>query len=71
MANFVLVALAAQESDYTPDHIRLLMRKGLVKGQKVGGTWLVDQDDLKRYEAQMKSLGNQKFDPTRNDENLT
>jgi hypothetical protein len=71
MTNFVLVALAAEESEYTSDHIRLLMRKGLVKGRKVGGTWLVDQDDLKRYEAQMKSLGNRKFDPTRDDENLS
>lgn len=67
MPNLVLVAQAARESEYTADHIRLLMRKGQVKGEKVGGTWLVDLDDLKRYEQQMQSLGNQKFDPTRNE----
>lgn len=65
MPNLVLVVLAARESSYSAIHIRLLLRKGLVKGEKVGGTWLVDLDDLKRYEEQMKSLGNQKFDPTR------
>jgi len=69
MPNLVLVAQAARESAYTVDHIRLLMRKGQVKGEKVGGTWLVDLDDLKRYEEQMLSLGNQKFDPTRDDKN--
>ena len=65
MPDFVLVAQAAQESDYSSIHIRFLLRKGHVKGQKVGGTWLVDLDDLKRYEAEMKRLGPQRFDPTR------
>jgi hypothetical protein len=37
-------------------------------GQKVGGTWLVDLDDLKRYEQEMVRLGTQKFDPTRGDQ---
>ncbi len=67
MPNLVLVAQAAVESEYSPMHIRLLLRKGQVRGQKVGGTWLVDLDDLKRYEQQMQSLGNQKFDPTRSE----
>lgn len=67
MPNLVLVAQAAVESEYSPMHIRLLLRKGQVEGQKVGGTWLVDLDDLKHYEQQMLSLGNQKFDPTRNE----
>ena len=67
MADLVLVAQAAAESEYTSDHIRLLLRKGQVKGQKVGGTWLVDLDDFKRYEQEMKRLGLKKFDPTRDD----
>lgn len=68
MTNLVLVAQAAQESVYSAIHIRLLLRKRLVQGQKVGGTWLVDLDDLKRYEQAMQQLGNQKFDPTRGDQ---
>lgn len=68
MANLMLVAQAAQESTYTNDHIRLLLRKGVVNGQKVGGIWLVDLDDLQRYEDEMKRLGPQKYDPTRGEQ---
>jgi hypothetical protein len=65
MANLVLIARAAQETNYTAEHIRYLMRKRLVKGEKQGGTWLVDLDDLRRYEQEMQDLGTKKFDPTR------
>lgn len=65
MANYVLIAQAAQESEYTTAHIRLLLRQGLIQGQKVGGTWLVDLDELKRYEQEMNRLGRKKHDPTR------
>lgn len=68
MTNLVLIAQAAQESEYSAIHIRLLLRKRLVMGQKVGGTWLVDLDDLKRYEQEMQRLGTKKFDPTRGDQ---
>ena len=68
MPNLVLVAQAAQASEYTADHIRLLLRKRFIQGQKVGGTWLVDLDDLQRYEQEMKRLGARKFDPTRGDQ---
>ena len=65
MANLVLVTQAVRESEYTGHHIRHLIRQKLVKGIKEGGIWLVDLDDLKRYEQEMKGLGPQKFDPTR------
>ena len=65
MGNLVLISQAAEESDYTDIHIRYLLRKGLVKGQKPGGIWLVDLDDLRRYETEMKELGSKKFDPTK------
>jgi hypothetical protein len=65
MANLVLIAQAVEESSYTPEHISLLLRQGKVAGQKVGGVWLVDSDDLKRYEREMKELGMKKFDPTK------
>jgi hypothetical protein len=65
VANLVLIAEAAQGSSYTPIHIALLLRKGKVKGKKVGGTWLVDLDDLQRYEAEMNELGTKKHDPTK------
>lgn len=68
MANLVLVARADRESRYSADHIRYLVRNGLVKGDKEGGIWLVDLEDLKRYEREMEELGPQKFDPTRGKE---
>lgn len=68
MPNFVLIAEAVEESDYTRQHISLLLRQGLIKGKKVGGTWLVDLDDLKRYEREMNELGVKKFDPTKREE---
>lgn len=65
MENLVLVSQAARESAYTGHHIRHLVRQQLVKGRKEGGIWLVDLDDLKRYEQAMKELGTQRYDPTR------
>ncbi|HEX9597286.1 MAG TPA: hypothetical protein VF982_10440 [Anaerolineales bacterium] len=65
MANLVLVTQAARESEYTGHHIRHLIRHKLVNGKKEGGIWLVDLDDLKRYEQAMQALGAKKFDPTR------
>jgi hypothetical protein len=67
MANLVLIAQAVRESDYSAIHIRFLLRKELVKGRKEGGTWLVDLDDLQRYEQEMNALGTKKFDPTKGD----
>lgn len=68
MANFVLIAEAVEESSYTARHVSLLLRKGLVKGRKVGRIWLVDLDDLRRYEQEMNELGTHKHDPTRGTE---
>ncbi|KKL17295.1 hypothetical protein LCGC14_2486980 [marine sediment metagenome] len=67
MANLVLIAQAVEESSYTPRHISLLLRQELVQGQKVGRIWLVDLDDLKRYEQEMNKLGMKRYDPTRGD----
>ena len=67
MPNLVLIAQAAQEVSYSVKHISLLLRQGKIKGQKIGGTWLVDLDDLKRYEQEMNALGTKRFDPTKRD----
>ncbi len=63
MANLVLVKQAEEHSDYTPDHIRYLIRKKLVKGEKIGRIWLVDLEDLMRYESEMEEQGVSKFRP--------
>ena len=68
MPDLVLIAEAAEQSSYTAHHISLLLRQGRVKGRKVGGTWLVDLDDLRRYEREMNELGTRKFDPTKGED---
>jgi hypothetical protein len=66
MSQLVLIKIAVQETGYSAPHISLLLRKGLVQGEKIGGIWLVDLKSLKAYIADMNELGNQKFDPTKN-----
>ena len=68
MADLVLIAESVEESNYTVQHISLLLRKGLIKGRKVGRIWLVDLDDLRRYESEMNELGTKRHDPTRESE---
>jgi hypothetical protein len=64
--NFVLIHEALKESEYTARHISLLLRYGKVAGRKEGRICLVDLDDLKKYEAEMKEAGTKKFDPQKN-----
>ena len=66
MANLILIAEAAEQSTYSTNHIGLLLRQGKVKGKKVGGTWLVDIDDLQIYEQRMEEMGTQKHTPKKN-----
>ncbi len=68
MPNLVLIAEAVESSDYTARHISLLLRHGAIQGKKVGRIWLVDLDDLQRYEHEMSELGDMKFDPNRKTE---
>lgn len=65
MANLVIVSKAAKNSRYSARHIRYLLQNNFVKGENIG-VWLVDADDLKRYEAEMKELGTKKHNPTKN-----
>jgi hypothetical protein len=66
MANFVLITKARELSQYSDRHIRLLVRNNLVKGEKQGGVWLVDLEDLLAYKAHMESEGVQKFTTKKN-----
>ena len=63
MANYVLVAQAVEHSDYSIEHIRYLVRNDFVKSQKVGRIWLIDLDDLQRYEQAMQDAGSSKYTP--------
>ena len=63
MTDWVLIAEAVQQTSYTREHISLLIRQGKVIGRKAGGVWVVDLEDLKRYEKEMAELGDKKFTP--------
>ena len=65
MADLVLISEAAADSNYTIEHIRYLVRNGIVQGRKPQGIWLVDMDDLNRYEKEMADLGNMRFSSKR------
>lgn len=64
---WIAISEAAEQSIYSHDHIKLLVRTGKVEGRKSGGIWLVNLESLKAYEKKMTELGPQKFDPTRKD----
>ena len=63
MPNFVMVKEAQEQSSYTGDHIRLLIRQKVIAGKKVGGIWLVDLDGLLEYEKRMAEAGKSKHRP--------
>ncbi len=65
MDNWVLLRQAVEESHYSLDHIRHLAAQGTVKAQKFGGVWLIDLEELKRYEQAMLEAGPKKFSPTK------
>lgn len=69
MANLVLIDQAIKESQYDRNHIALLARRGAIRGEKHGGVWLIDLDDLKDYEARMTEQGSKKHDPTKGQKN--
>ena len=66
MNPLVLIDQAAKESEYDRNYIRYLARKQFIKGEKHGGTWLIDLESLKEYEQRMNEEGTKKFDPTKN-----
>ena len=70
MAEWVTIGEAKTHSEYSHDHIKWLVRNGKVEGRKSGSLWLVNLESLKEYEARMKELGPQKFDPTRDDSSI-
>ena len=66
MATLVSVTRAAEETGYTTAHVRQLLRKKLITGEKQGGIWLVELESLISWKQAMDEAGAQKFDPTKN-----
>lgn len=47
----ITVAEACNLSGYTPQHVRLLIRQGLISARRAGGIWLVEASSLRNYMA--------------------
>ena len=58
--NFISVQEASARYGYSGSHIRNLLSRGLVKGVKFAGVWLVDPGSVERHRTQMERLGNRK-----------
>ena len=58
--SFISVQEASARYGYSGSHIRNLLCRGLVKGTKFAGVWLVDPGSVERYRTQMERLGNRK-----------
>lgn len=57
------LAEASELAGYHPDHIKRLLRRGLVRGRKRGGWW-VDKESLEAYIVTMQELGTKKYAPS-------
>jgi excisionase family DNA binding protein len=52
---------------YVQAYLRRLANQGIIEARKVGRDWLINQESLLAYKAQMDSLGPQRHNPWRED----
>jgi hypothetical protein len=48
-SEMISVSEASELSGYTPQHIRLLIRQGLIDARRAGGIWLIQASSLRSY----------------------
>jgi len=56
----ISVKEATETYGYSGSHIRNLLAKGMIEGEKIAGVWLVDPNSLEEHQARMERLGNKK-----------
>ena len=52
---------------YAQAYLRRLASQGRIEARKVGRDWLVNEESLLAYKAQMDALGDQRHNPWRGD----
>jgi excisionase family DNA binding protein len=52
---------------YAQAYLRRLANQGRIEARKVGRDWLINQESLLTYRAQMDALGDQRHNPWRED----
>jgi excisionase family DNA binding protein len=60
IGNFISVKEASDRVGYSESHIRNLLDKGTITGEKIASVWLVDATSIEKYRARMERLGNKK-----------
>ncbi|MFW6116735.1 MAG: hypothetical protein ACOC6F_03315 [bacterium] len=58
--DLISVRQATEAYGYSGSHIRNLLAKGVIKGEKIASVWLVDPLSVEAYQARMERLGNKK-----------
>jgi hypothetical protein len=58
--DLISVKQATEQYGYSGSHIRNLLSKGVIAGEKIAGVWLVDPVSIEEYQARMERLGNKK-----------
>jgi len=57
MERWLSVSQAAKQWEKSAVYIRKMVRNGRIKGQKVGNTWVVDEDSIKEFMASERKVG--------------
>lgn len=50
----ISLSQASKVSGYHPDYLSALIRKGEMKGEKIGGNWFTTEEELKNYAFKQK-----------------
>lgn len=56
---------ASEQSPYSVDYLSLLARRGRIAAFKKGNKWMITEDELKKYVAEMKAKRNRKKESKR------
>ena len=58
--DFISVKQASERFGYSESHIRNLLAKGIITGEKFAGVWLINARSVERHQARMERLGKKK-----------
>jgi hypothetical protein len=58
--NFISVKEASERYGYSDSHIRNLLGKGMIRGEKFASVWMVDRRSIEQHKATMDQLGKRK-----------
>jgi hypothetical protein len=58
--DLISVKQATEDFGYSGSHIRDLLGRGVIRGEKIAGVWLIDPVSVEEYRARMDRLGKKK-----------